>query len=94
MLEQYVHTVVNRKIRQEYPHIELPSAVFAQITKARTDGSGYVYNVKILDANRNVDERFPEIPNVRSELALDPDDIVAALLLYGQLNLFIVGKVI
>lgn len=94
MLEQYVHTVVDKKIQQQYPHIEMPSAVCALITKAQPTRERYMYSVKILDANRIVDERFPEIPGVMSELALDQGDIVAVLLLYGQLDVCIVRKVV
>ncbi len=94
MLEQYVHAVVDKKMRQEYPHVELPGAVCARITKAQPGGAYHTYNVKILDSNRNDDERFSEIPNVKSKLAFDQGDIVAVLLLYGQLDVFIVGEVV
>ncbi|EKS54343.1 hypothetical protein D186_23366 [Citrobacter freundii ATCC 8090 = MTCC 1658 = NBRC 12681] len=94
MLEQYVHAVVDKKIRQEYPHIELPGAVCARITKAQLGEAYHTYSVKILDANREVDERFPEVPNVKSKDKFDQGDTVAVLLLYGQLDVFIVGEVV
>jgi hypothetical protein len=53
-----------------------------------------VYNLKILDENKEVDTEFPEIPEVNSTVALEYGDTCAVALLYGQLKVHIVGKVI
>lgn len=54
----------------------------------------YNYNLKILKEDKSIDERYSEIPNVKSFIALNSGDIAAALLMYGKANPFIVGKVI
>lgn len=53
----------------------------------------YTYNVKILKEDKMVDERYAEIPNVKSYIPLNLEDIAVALLVYGNVNPFIVGKV-
>lgn len=54
----------------------------------------YNYNLKILKEDKSIDERYSEIPNVKSCVALNSGDIAAALLMYGKANPFIAGKVI
>ncbi|MEF2968364.1 hypothetical protein V3851_23685 [Paenibacillus sp. M1] len=82
---------IDKHIETKYPHLLYPTAVRAKITKA---SGGSEYNLKILDENGVIDERFPEIPNVKSALLFENGDIVAILLMYGQLlDIHIVGKV-
>lgn len=51
-----------------------------------------MYTLKILDKTLNVDNDFPEIPNVRSSIQVQKDDIVVVLLLYGGSDVFILGR--
>ncbi len=94
MLEAMISAAIDKKIKTEYPHLELPAAVYARVTKVQELVVGYEYNLKVLDEIKEVDESFPEIPGVRSEYALEAGDIAVAILLYGKLNVFIVGRVI
>lgn len=55
----------------------------------------YTYNLKILKEDKvTINEKYAEIPNVKSYVKLDLGDIAAALLMYGKAIPFIVGKVI
>lgn len=56
-------------------------------------GKWYEYNLKIIDKNGSADERFPEIPGVRSMLQIKTGKKVAVGLLYGELNPCIIGEV-
>lgn len=94
MLEQMIQNVIEKLIKEKYHHIRLPSSVFAQITKVQEKDDYYIYNLKILDENKAINPEFPEIPEVKSEVKLENGDIAAVLLLYGQLNIHIVGKVV
>ncbi|WP_018752680.1 hypothetical protein [Paenibacillus sanguinis] len=88
-LAQMINTAVKKQIETDYPHLLYPAAVRAKITKAAGE-----YNLKILDDNGVIDARYPEIPNVKSEQIFEVGDTVAVLLMYGQLDLYIVGKVV
>lgn len=88
-LVQMIQAAVTKQIMEQYAHVQHPSAVHAKITKI-ADG----YNLKILDENGVIDDRFPEIPNVQSEQVFEAGDNVTILLMYGQLNPHIVGKAV
>lgn len=92
MLEQMIKNVFEKHVKESYQHIALPPAVLAKITKAQTQADYYVYNLKILDENKEINSEFPEIPEVKSKVRLDSGDVAAVLLLYGQLNVYIVGR--
>lgn len=94
MLEQMITNVINKLVKTKYQHIELPSVVYAKVTKVQETTGYYVYNLKILDENKEIDTEFPEIPEVKSTVGLEYGDIAAVTLLYGQLKVYIVGKVI
>lgn len=94
MLEEMIKTVLEKAVKEKYPHLKLPGAVYARVTKAQDLGSYYEYNLKILDENGVIDEVFPEIPKVKSKLVIENGKTVAILLLYGQVNAYIVGEVV
>lgn len=94
MLEQMIQNVIEKLIKAKYQHIKLPSAVYAKVTKVQEYPDYYVYNLKILDENKAVNPEFPEIPEVKSKVVLENGDVATALLLYGQLNVYVVGKVV
>jgi hypothetical protein len=94
MLEQMIQNVIEKLIKARYQHIKLPSAVYAKVTKVQEYVDYSVYNLKILDENKEINSEFPEIPEVKSTVRLVNGDIAAVLLLYGQLNVYIVGKVV
>lgn len=94
MLEQMIQNVIEKLVNTRYQHIKLPSAVYARVTKVQEYPDYYIYNLKILDENKVINTEFPEIPEVKSKVVLENGDIATVLLLYGQLNVYIVGKVV
>ena len=66
MLETFVRKEITNEIKTNYPHIQYPAGMYARIVQAKQDGEKYMYTLKILDKTLNVDNDFPEIPNVRS----------------------------
>lgn len=89
MLETFVRKEITNEIKTNYPHIQYPAGMYARIVQA---GEKYMYTLKILDKTLNVDNDFPEIPNVRSSIQIQKDDIVVVLLLYGGSDVFILGR--
>ncbi|MCY9762121.1 hypothetical protein [Paenibacillus alvei] len=94
MLEQMINTLIDKRIQEQYPHTQLSAGMLAEVTKAQLGSDIHEYNLKCLDESRNVDERFPEIPGVKSDLKFEVGDIVAVLLMYGQLDVHIIGKAV
>ncbi len=91
-LQQYVRKQIDETIKTAYPHLRLPAAAQAVITQTKEAVAGGVYRLRILDCNGQIDETVPEIPEVKSGLALAVGDTVCVLLLYGQLHPYIVGR--
>jgi len=94
MIKEMIEGVMEESINTKYPHLQLPMAVYAEVKKVTPRDGFYEYNLKILDKNKNETEAFPIIPNVKSNLVCDIGNIVTALLMYGELDVFIVGAVI
>lgn len=93
MLETFVRKGIENEIKTNYPHIQHPAGMYAKIVQVKTDNEKYVYTLKILDKTLNVDNDFPEIPNVKSSIRAQKEDIVAVLLLYGGSDVFVLGGV-
>lgn len=68
MLETFVRKGIENEIKTNYPHIQHPAGMYAKIVQVKTDNEKYVYTLKILDKTLNVDNDFPEIPNVKSSI--------------------------
>lgn len=94
MLAEMIDAAVNKKIERDFPHLKLPAGKYARITKVQEYPGYYEYNLKILDENRAIDGNFPEIPGVKSFVKFEDGDTVTVLLLYGQIIVHIVGKVV
>lgn len=94
MLEQMINGTIDKKISVDYPHLRYPALVKARVTRASEYGSPwYRYNLKILDKNGEVDEHFPEVPEVLSRQRYEKGATVAVGLLYGELDPYILGEV-
>ena len=72
--------------------VQHPAGMYAKVVQAKTDNEKYVYTLKILDKTLNVDNDFPEIPNVKSSIMAQKEDIVVVLLLYGGSDVFVLGR--
>lgn len=92
MLETFVRKEIENEIKTNYPHIQHPAGMYAKVVQVKTDNEKYVYTLKILDKTLNVDNDFPEIPNVKSSIKAQKEDIVVVLLLYGGSDVFILGR--
>ena len=92
MLETFVRKGIENEIKTNYPHIQHPAGMYAKIVHVKTDNEKYVYTLKILDKTLNVNNDFPEIPNVKSSIKAQKEDIVAVLLLYGGSDVFVLGR--
>lgn len=94
MLEEMIEIKLNNTIKTKYPHLRLPIAVYARVTKVKEFTEYYEYNLKILDENKEIDVNFPEVPGIKAREKYESGNTVVVVLLYGQLNVFIVGRVI
>lgn len=94
MLQQVITGVLRKLIKTEYHHMELPANVYSVVTKRVDCGGYYEYNLKILDNNRGIDERFPEIPRVKCEDKYEVETTLVVLLMNGELDVYIIGSVI
>lgn len=92
MLQTFVKQELDKQIQEKYPHIQHPSGMYANVTQARKTNDKYVCTLKLLDRAMNVDNGFPEIPDVKTDLEVKQGDIVVILLLYGGDAVFILGR--
>lgn len=94
VIEKAVKVAVRKQLAVEYPHLELPAAMLAEVTQLQLTGDVYEYNLKILGKDGIPDTRFPEVPGVKSRVNVLVGSTVAVLLLYGDLNPIIVCEVV
>ena len=92
MLETFVKKEMAKQIKEKYPHVQHPSGMCARVIKTQESGKLFKYTLKILDKTMNDDNDFPEIPNVKSSIELQKDDIAVVILLYGGSGFFILGR--
>lgn len=94
-MKEFVENVFKEMIRTKYTHLELPQTMYAKITKgSESSAVVHTYNLKLLDENMGINEEFSEIPNVKSKDYYEVGSIVVVTLLYGKLNVFILGEVV
>lgn len=92
ILQAFVRQEMDKQIQEKYPHIQYPSGMYANITQVRKTNDKYICTLKLLDRTMNVDNGFPEIPDVKTDLEVKQGDIVVILLLYGGDAVFILGR--
>lgn len=92
MMESFVKETIDTQIKEQYPHLQHPSGMYAKVVRAEQSGDVYKYTLKILDKNLNNNNDFPEIPNVKSVIELQKDDIAVVILLYGGSGFYILGR--
>lgn len=88
MLGTFVKNTMNKHIKEKYPHLQYPSGMYARVVRVQQNR----YTLKILDKNLNDDNDFPEIPNIKSEVKLEKNDIAVVLLMYGGNGFHILGR--
>lgn len=92
MLEAFVQKVMDKRIKKKYPHIQHPSAVYANVSQVKKKDNIYICTLRILDKNLNTDNSFPEIPGVKTHIEVKKNDRVVVLLLYAGTRAFIAGR--
>lgn len=93
ILKAFVEKEMQNQIKENYPHIQYPAGMYAQVTQVTGGGQGiFTCTLKILDKNLNPDNDIPEIPNVRTEIALEKDDIAVILMIYGGSQIWVLGR--
>ena len=88
MLREFIELEVRHLVYEKYAYLRRPSAVYALVSSVQ---KGNV-NLRILDKNKVADERYPEIPRVKTPLDVKKGDIVAVLMMYGECIPYIVGR--
>lgn len=92
MLHSFVKKEIKKQIQEEYPYLQHPSGMYAEVVQAGENRGKFSYTIRLLDEAMNRDNDFPEIPNVETDLELKKGDIVAVLFLYGGSAVFILGR--
>lgn len=92
MMKNFVIQELENQIRTTYPHLQYPSCMLARVIHIKGTSEKYQCTLKILDNNRQPDNRFPEVPGINTDLQLLKNDVVVVLLLYGQCDLYIIGR--
>lgn len=88
-----MRAIVRKTLREQYPHLRFPAAVYARIASRKDLADSYEYVLAVTDADGNRDESVPLIPAVSSTQRHDPETLVIAALPYGELSPFILGEV-
>lgn len=92
LLKTFVGEELRGQLRENYSYLRHPACVYAKVTRVRETQGIYTATLKILDQNKNEDSQFTEIPNVCTEIKIGVGDTVAAILMYGECDPFIVGR--
>ena len=92
MLKGFVTKALDEQIVKNYPHMAYPASVLAKVVSVREEQEKYVCILKILDKNGQLDNRFPEVPFVETNIELATGDIAVVLLLYGECRPYIIGR--
>ncbi len=92
MLRMFVKKEIEKQIQEKYPHVQHPLGVYANVVQVEEINGKYVCTLKILDNARNIDNDFPEIPNVKTDIELKEGDVAVILLLYDGNDVFVLGR--
>ena len=92
MMKQFVTQELAEQIRNNYPHMQYPSILYAKVMNVKESAGQYEAVLKILDKNRQPDSRIPEIPRVATDMNIHRNDVVVVALLYGELIPYIIGR--
>ncbi len=92
MMKMFVEQELQNQIKKTYPHMRYPAGLYAKVAAVRQSGELYSVTLKILDKNRQLDSRFPEVPNVKTDIPILRNDIVVIVFMYGECNPYIIGR--
>ena len=92
MLQIFVKKEIEKQIQEKYPHVKYPSGMYARVVQIKEDDGKKICTLKILDKAMNIDNDFPEIPGVETDVELKQNDVAVILLLYGGSGVFVLGR--
>lgn len=92
MMKQFVKQEFDQQIRKNYPHLQYPTLLYAKAVQVQGELPPWKVTLKILDKNKQPDSRFPEIPNVKTDIYIEKDEVVVIALLYGELEPYVLGR--
>ncbi len=92
MMKQFVVQELAEQIRVNYLHMQHPAIIYAKVISVKTVAGRYEVVLKILDKNKQPDNRFPEIPKVATDMECHINDVLVIGLLYGELIPHIIGR--
>lgn len=103
--EHYAHTLIPAVMhaqvtgrtelgpKYEYEDMTVDKCdICGALTDKKIIGKWYEYKLKVLTRDGAPDERFPEVPGVKSKIQIKPGGKAAVVMLYGELRPFIVGE--
>lgn len=91
MLQNMVENTIDNYIETQYAHLKTPSIVLARVVRTESNGQYLNVTLQILDRGKNPDTDFPEIPDVITNLLVQPEDITVVALAYGECP-YILGR--
>lgn len=92
MMKQFVKQELEQQIRKDYSHLQYPPLLYAKAVQVQGELPPRKITLKILDKNKQPDSRFPEIPNVKTDIYIEKGEVVVIALLYGELEPYILGR--
>lgn len=92
MMKLFVQQELDEQISKNYPHMRYPPCIYAKVVSVQEASGTYTATLKILDKNKQNDARFPEIPKVSTKIPISKTDVVIIVLMYGELDPFIIGR--
>lgn len=84
MLEEMVRAVVRKVLAREYPHLQQPAVLCAEVAAAARRGDWNEYTLRMRSRFGGEDTSFPAIPGVRSRAWYEAGTVVAVALAYGD----------
>lgn len=91
-LENFVKSVIDDQITNEYSHLRHPACVYAKVASVKKNGDIYTTTLKILDKNKQKDQQYTDTPKIKTTIAVAKGDIVVCVLMYGDAEPYIIGR--
>jgi len=88
-------SVVKKLFSEEYPHMAIPSIVYAAVSAVSTEAGNpwCEYTLEVLDRFGNPDAAVPPLPGIKSKQCFQQGAVLAIAYAYGELNPVIIEEV-
>lgn len=94
MLKVFVQKEFKEQLQKNYPHLQHPAGMLAQVKAITKIGSTSICTLKFLTRSGTPDDEIPEMPGIRTDIDISSGDTVAVLMLYGTDSAYIIGKAV